>query len=147
MAGSAPNPLDRAKRCDLKVITGTDPGAGAEVSVTVPAGMAWDVLSMRVDLVSSAVAGSREPSLVLDDGTTEFARVPATIVVSASSTRRFTWTRVGGLQLSGALPTSFAMPIPELPLLSGYRVRTVTIALDAGDNYGVPILYVAEYTF
>lgn len=129
----------------LRVITGDDPAAGAEWSVTVPGGVIWQLYSARVTFVTSAVAGAREPSLTFDDGALSFFLSTDASSQAASTTRNWSWAM--GLGATTGMVRNFvaALPTPALPLQAGYRIRSETFNLDVGDNYGAPVLYVAEY--
>ncbi len=129
----------------FRIRGGDDPAAGAEVSVAVPGGVLWEVLSVRVPLVTDATAANRRPTLTYDDGSTEFARAPVGVDVVASTSAVVEWfpdANLGGVVGANGAITG---PLPRMPLEGGFRVRTVTLGLVAGDNYGAPVLYVAEY--
>lgn len=129
----------------LRSITGTNPAAGAESSETVPTGARWRLLSYYIELITSAAAGSRRPMLIVDDGTNVEAYVPHEWNVGASSTARFTFAP-GLRALSGIGTVPAPMMIPDVTvLLAGHRVRTDTLAFDAGDNYAAPQLLVEEW--
>jgi hypothetical protein len=125
-------------------ITGTDPAAGAEVSETVPTGARWRLLAFNVVLVTSAVAGNREVVLTLDDGVTNISEVAAGVAQPASVTRRYSFSR-GVARFAPAASTVIAAPAPDILLFGGSRIRTVTTALDVGDNFGAPQLSVEEF--
>lgn len=126
-------------------ITGANPVAGAEVLVPVPGGQVWVVQSVRVPLVTAVAVGNRRPSLIFDDGTTEFARAPAGLDVPATTTAALTWFREAAF--GGVVGANGAVsgPLPPTVLLPGYRIRTLTLNLQAADAYGAPVLYVASY--
>lgn len=130
----------------FRPVTGADPAAGAEVSVSVPGGMLWIVQSVRVTFVAAAVAVSRRPALTYDDGSTEYARAPVGTDVTTGATAALSW--FAEATLGGVLGANGAVegPLPRIPLLPGHRIRTVTLNLDVLDNYGAPVLYVAEYS-
>lgn len=125
---------------DFKIVSGSDPAAGAESTITVPAGEVWELIGFEVTLVTDATVANRRPRIVLDDGTTEFFRQAAGADITASLT-----TIVVG---SGASVASLAAGVAHIPLAPGvilgpsYRIRTLTLNLQAGDNYGVPVVFV-----
>jgi hypothetical protein len=120
---------------------GTDPAAGAEASVTVPAGTQWELYSVGITLVTSAAVANRTPHLLVDDGTNVVANLVPAAVQAASATVAYSFTEAGvdyaavrdGVMLVGQLPTG-------LRLGPGWRIRTLTTALDVGDNYGAPVV-------
>jgi hypothetical protein len=75
----------------LRSIAGTTPGAGAEISETVPTGARWELLAFQATFVTSAAAANRVPQLTLDDGTTVYFRLGAALNQAASLTQRRSW--------------------------------------------------------
>ena len=128
------------------VVTGDDPAAGAECSIRVPAGEIWELRSFLVNLTTDIAAATRVPVLVLSDGNTDFLRVPTVLTVTASQTRQTCWTPHGwGIASSDA--NIAVVPLINAPiLLPGWQVRTVTTALQAGDNYTAPVALVRRVT-
>lgn len=117
--------------------SGTDPAAGAEASVTVPAGDNWTLTSALISLVTDATVANRRVHLIIDDGTTTVLNLVGSVDQAASLTVVYSWTAGGndsaavrdGVLNLGQLPT-------DLRLLPGWRIRTLTTGLQAGDNYG-----------
>ena len=136
------NPLEGPGR--IRSITGTDPAAGAEISETVPTGARWMLRAIAASFVTDATVANRFPVLKIDDGATVFyiADPPAAqaasntlIYVSGSGVTRLT---------SVAGQPSWALPV-GLILMAGSRIRTQTVGIVAGDNYGAPQLLVEEW--
>lgn len=127
----------------LKVVSGSDPAAGAEVSDTVPAGKAWRVISVLVALVTSATVATRRTHLVIDDGTTTFYRRGSNATQAASLTQNYLFCGEG--PEASARGTFVADPLPQIDLPAGARIKTVTENIQAGDDYGAPQYYVEEY--
>lgn len=128
----------------LRTISGADPAAGVEISETVPTGARWELIAFRFTLVTSAVVANRDMRLVIDDGANVLWQYPANAVQAASQTRVYT--------ASMALPQiqdsdgNFFVPIPQALLLTaGFRIRTLTGSIDAGDNYSAPQYLVREW--
>ena len=128
----------------IRSITGTDPAAGSEISETVPTNARWRLIAMRFTLVADATSTNRRPSVEFDDGATIFYRTFADNTTIASETRNFS---VGNVSLIGAEDQSEQLiPIPpHLMLGQGFRIRTVTNNLQAGDNLGAPEMLVEEW--
>lgn len=127
----------------LTVTTGTDPAAGAEWSQTVPPGESWQINTIRYTLVTSAVVASRLTSITLDNGTTVFARFPSTQTEPASLTN--TYTASVDVASSGLLGTEILISLPRIILPSGYRIRSLTTAIDVGDDYSAPVFYYTRF--
>ncbi len=139
--GAVHNPVEQLGA--VRSIAGTNPAAGAEVSETVPTGARWLLHALSVRLVVDATVANREPMLTLDDGATVFARFPLAANITASQTRDLTWAAVGAA-LTATQSNTLVVPLPPIPLLAGYRIRTVTANLQAADDYGAPQLLVEE---
>lgn len=120
---------------------GTNPTAGAEISQTVPTGEAWLLTSVVATLVTSAAVANRSPHLIIDDGANVLANLVPAAAQAASTTVVYAWTVGGfdagavrdGVAASGQLPAG-------LRLQPGYRIRTVTTALDVADDWSAPVL-------
>lgn len=128
----------------LRSITGTDPGAGVEISETVPTGARWQLRGVRWQLVTSAAAANRRPHLVVDDGANIIFDFAGPDVQAASLTRNYNADPWGFQPATQDNELYLALP-EQLMLFQGWRIRTVTTALDAGDNFGPPRLYVEEW--
>lgn len=130
---------------DIKRVASADPAAGAEIEQTVPAGTWWVLMGVQLQLVTSATAANRRPALVVDDGTTEVHRLRVGVDQAASLTRTYIFTPSVDAEVDrSATFLEMIEPLPELVLPGGYRIRTVTANLQAGDNYGPAQLFVAE---
>lgn len=128
----------------VRSITGTDPAANTEISETVPTNARWRLIGLAVQFVTDANAANRRPVFVIDDGANTVQRSPASTVITASQTAELS---IGeGIGLNAPSANDQLLPISRAPMLAaGYRVRTVTAALQAGDNYGAPQLWVEEW--
>lgn len=128
----------------VRSITGTTPGAGAEISEVVPTGARWKLIAFEADLVTSAAAANRVPQLTIDDGANVFARVS----VNQNETAGQTWRNSFQLGVPQTFDgTRFVVTTPlgcDIVLAAGYRVRTVTASIQAGDQYSAPQYLVQE---
>ncbi len=128
----------------LRRVTGADPAAGAELSVTVPTGARWRVLSLEATLVTGAAVANRRVQWVLDDGATEYFRIVVGSDQTASQTVRYTLT----MYHSGHTVRILVMVEPLLIvglIPAGHRLRTVTNLIAAADDWGAPELLVEEW--
>lgn len=129
----------------IRSITGTDPAAGAEISESVPTGARWRMDAARWSFVTDGTVANRNPVVVIDDGTT--------IIIewgSNNNPQTATITRIWDLRASGFAETLGStraqIHVDRWPIMmAGYRLRTVTNSLQAGDNYGAPQLQVEEW--
>ena len=129
----------------LRSITGATPGAGAEISETVPTGARWELLAFSAQLVTSATVANRNPSLVLDDGALVYARCPTTQLIAASLTYQVTWAQgFSSAQTTGANIAIAPLPINDR-LGSAHRIRTSTVGIQVGDQYSAVQYLVREW--
>jgi hypothetical protein len=130
---------------NLRSITGTTPGAGAEVSETVPTGARWELLAFRAQLVTSATVANRSPQLVLDDGANIFSVSETIFAQAASLTLRYDWFQ--GATLTGTVQ-GLDVPVPlqiANRLGAGFRIRTLTQNIQAGDQLSAVQYLVREW--
>jgi hypothetical protein len=120
----------------LIAAVGADPAAGAEVVQQVPVGQAWELLAVRFVLVTSAAVANRRVNLCFDDGGAPilFCKIGAPTAQVASQNIGYTFT-VGA---PFTQPSDMVCPIPLLRLPAGWRWRTITDSIDAGDNFSAP---------
>lgn len=128
----------------IRSITGADPAAGAEFSETVPTAARWRLMGVAFTLVTDATVANRIPNLIVDDGAAEILRVSAAAAQTASTTIEY--SAIAGGYSGGSGATRINLPLPaDLILSAGYRVRSETNAIVAGDNYSAPQLLVEEW--
>jgi hypothetical protein len=128
----------------IRSITGTDPAAGQEISVTVPTNALWLILGLRAVLVTDATAITRVPRFVISDGTN---------VIYESEPNTFTGASVtmpqvtgNGLGFGGLANYVRHHPLPtRLLLRGGFQIQTITAFLQAGDDWGPPQILVEEW--
>lgn len=130
----------------LRSITGTTPGAGANISETVPVGARWELLAFTATLTTDVNVANRIVALTLDDGATVFFRYVSSANQAASGTIVYQWAE--GLmtpyitQISGFL---FGLPINNR-LGPGFRLRTTTSGIQVGDQFSA-VQYLVRETF
>jgi len=128
----------------LRSVTGTDPAAGAEISESVPTNARWRLRSLRASLVTDATVATRTVNFIVDDGATTLLNFPGVTTQTASLTRAYNVAEYG-FQPS-AVGTDIFFYIPFLVrLLQGWRIRTSTTNLQAGDDWGAPQMEVEEW--
>lgn len=131
---------------EIVTVIGTDPAAGAEVSQTVPATYYWRIMSARVAFVTDATVANRFPTLTIDDGTTVVGTFATGTAIPASQTAAITWADTSGIIAPAAGLHLAPFPV-SIILPAGYRVRTVTTGIVAGDNYGAPAFLIERWRF
>lgn len=128
----------------VRVVTGTDPAAGLDISETVPAGATWELLAVRLVLVTSATVADRRPILILRVGGVFVASIPLYGVIPANQTSVVTWA--GGAAVDTS-PTTVALVglLPDKTILpAGSIISLLTLNLQVADNYAAPTLLVRE---
>jgi hypothetical protein len=125
-------------------VTGTLPGAGAEISETVPTNAVWQLKSFTFKLTTSATVANRIPHLIIDDGTNILLDSPAPSVLAASLTNRYV-TGDNAIAAAAIDATQWLQSVAAMRLLPGYRIRTLTTNLQAGDQYTAPQYVVTEW--
>ncbi len=126
-------------------ITGADPAAGAEISVTVPAFTQWKVLAVRFTLVTAAVAANRIVHLIFSRNSLPLYECISNTAQIISLTKNYTCfpTTPGG---SAADDNDIIIPIPaDIILQDGDTIVTGTTALDVTDNFGAPSVFIERY--
>lgn len=133
------------KTPSVSVFQGTNPNAGAEVSQIVPSDEIWELIAMRVQLVTSAVVANRRPVLSFDDdGLTAFCRCVSPTDHVASTTIDYNFIANGSPSVA-TVGQDATVAIPRLILPPGFRIRTVTSGFDVGDNWGAPRIAIIKY--
>lgn len=127
-----------------RVVIGSNPAAGAEISEVVPTGARWRLLSLRASLVTSAAVANRLPILIFDNGATTFAVAPAAAVQTASLTVTYYWSVYGALSAGVSTFTNAMLP-DYIVLMTGFRIKTATSALDGADDWGAPTYEIEEW--
>jgi hypothetical protein len=120
------------------------PGAGAEVSITVPTRTRWRLIALKLRLVTAVAAATRSVRLTLDDGATIYAILPPPATQIASLTRDYTWTD-GGVQFDDTNGVMIAHLPTGVRLTAAHRIRTATLAIQGADQYSLIQALVEEW--
>ncbi len=129
---------------NLRSIAGAAPAAGAEIVTAVPANATWRLLSWRAQLVTAIAVANRRVHLVVDDGATILQDLASADTEVASLARNYNAAADGFPRV--AQDSEVYIPLPAgLVLRSGFRIRTLTTAIQAADQWGAPQLFVEEY--
>lgn len=128
----------------VRTYLGTDPAAGVEVSETVPTGARWRVIAFNATLTADATVANRTPAITIDDGTSIVWQAGYNGSIAASGGAAVAWGHGAGA--FGSTGNGAISPLPtDMILAAGYRVRTSTSGLQAGDNWGQPKYLVEEW--
>ena len=123
--------------------TGTQPSAGEEVEVTVPAGEDWDFLGAIITLDTNSTVAVRSIDILMEDeSANEIARWVSNTTISLN---QVVAVHIGNYPDALPVDTStdhyhpIGRNIEELG--PGYKLRTVTNNIQSGDQYSAPIIY------
>lgn len=116
------------------------PAAGVELSFSVGSGQRLRPRSIRFSLTTSATVANREVTLVIDDGAAIFAQIPSNFTQAASLSETYCFA-LGTQSVKGSVTTLALSPLPDCLLSGGYRIRTLTTAIQATDQYSAAQLY------
>lgn len=140
--GSIVGPLDSAGA--IRSISGTTPAAGAEISETVPTGASWELLALAFTLTTAVAVANRAVQLVIDDGANILFRNSMNVNEIASLVYNYQWVQGFG---NAVISQIFALTsiVPSIARLNaGFRIRTVTGAIQAADQFSLVQLWVRE---
>lgn len=129
----------------LRSIVGTVPGAGAEITETVPTGARWELKSLSLALITAVAVANRIPAITLDDGASLFfaSAIPGNETASATWSNQ--WGQGIGFSFSAAAFVGNAAIPVGVRLPAGGRIRTSTTNIQAADQYGAPRYEVLEW--
>jgi hypothetical protein len=96
----------------------------SDKTFTVPANYMWELLSIRVELTTTATAGNRQLCIEITDGTNVILKIIVGIVQAASLARYYNFYK-NAVDLTAFRDTShLTTPLPaDIVLLPGYKVR------------------------
>jgi hypothetical protein len=128
----------------IRSVTGSTPAAGADINEVVPAQRRWTLLSVRAALTTSATVANRSPGYAIDDGANTLLNARSSAVQAAGVTGTYYLTPGNQFYNDGTGNILLPFP-PPIPLKAGFRIRTATTALQAGDQWTAPQYQVLEW--
>lgn len=131
----------------LRSVLGTNPAANAEISETVPTDALWRIHSLEIQLVTDANVATRTSFVIVDDGTNRLHELSPGATQAASLTRTYNYLNNYNLSETAFDGDGFIRRpfLKDNKLPGGYRVRTNTSSIQAGDNYAAPRIFVEEW--
>lgn len=131
-------------RGTFRSVANAAPAAGADFTATVPTNARWSLQSVAFALTTSATVGNRTPLLTIDDGVNILWQAGNNAAVAASITATF--YAGAGVQIGTVQANVFQIALPEpMVLAAGFRVRSITGGIVAGDQYSQQFLNVEEW--
>jgi hypothetical protein len=133
-------------------VNGTNLAAGTTgVIATAPTSppMTWELLVVEVTLVLANLGSPRMAILQIDDGSSIKYNLPGAANAQAiNTTCRYRWAvganYMGPVGTSPNLEATGYLP-PRFLTMPAYNVRLALPGIQAGDDFGAPILSVYEY--
>jgi hypothetical protein len=111
-----------------------NPAAGTDWTFTVPANDRVRTMMVLAILVTSATVATRQAKLVIDDGVSNLAIIPAAAAQLASLTQIYTFSP--GAPNVGVLGTALQTGMMQgFTAIGGYRIRSSTDNIQAGDQW------------
>jgi hypothetical protein len=99
---------------------------------------------LSVALVTDATAPARYVSIQVDDGANILLVFPASTTQAASLTRTYQMAEYCYQPAASGSLLFFSLPL-DLRLFQGWRIRTSTASLAAGDDWAAPRMMVEEW--
>lgn len=128
----------------IRVFTGTDPAAGAEIQENVPTNSRLRLMSIRFGFTTDATVATRQVSLLIFSATTVF-RIIAQPTQAASLAIGYNFI-AGGPDRATVVQSEAIVQIPlNLLINDAFSIQTQTTNMQAGDNYGAPEIFVEEW--
>lgn len=117
---------------------------GFEIGETVPAGARWRLRAARFTFVTDATVANRRTHLVIDDGANILFNLGAADQQAASLTRNYNAVADGFAR--AVADSEIYLPLPvDVMMFQGWRIKTLTNLIQAGDTYSGTRLTVEEY--
>jgi hypothetical protein len=128
-----------------RVVTGTQPAAGTDISETVPTGARWMLKSVQARLINGNVAGTRQPNLIMRSGGNSVALVANPGSSAINQVADYYWAAGLGFATAVVNSVNVAGISPAVPLLAGANFGTATTGLNALDAWLAPVYTVEEW--
>lgn len=112
----------------------SNPGAGNEFSISPGTNARWRIISLEMQLQTSAVAGNRQPNIKFSVGGLGAHTFQPNILVPASTLA--TVTASPAAVMAGLVNTIVNVPLPiDNRILATDTINSVTLGKDAGDTW------------
>lgn len=139
-----PTIYSRTNRYAFRTVS---PAAGADVVLTVPNGVLWDVNTLTALFTAGAAAANRLVGFFVKDheGRTVYT-YQTTTALTANQTTTFTFSEDFHTGMQTPANGSIILgPSPQPLLLPGWTFGTVTAAIAAADQWSAVTIWVEEW--
>jgi len=121
------------------------PTAGSEISFSVPTNARWRIHSLRYKFVTDATITTRRINIIVDDGVNTLIWLPCKVTQAESLIRYYNFVP-GDIDETAFTNTEIRASLPNpLILFQGWRIRTSTTNLQAGDAFSGVNLVIEEW--
>jgi len=128
-----------------RMVTTSDPAAGAEITTTVPANTIWKIKGLQYDLVTDANAATRRSQVGFGNADFNIIECVSNTSQIASLTRNYRCSNMPAGALLALVPLIIIPIPPDIILKQGDRIFTTTTSLQATDNYSSMKIWVEEW--
>lgn len=129
----------------IRSIVGTQPAAGADISETVPARRRWRIQSFLHQLVTAVAVANRQVQLRITDGTNTLWLSEVEALQAASLTEVYSWAVGSGTNQTAFQNATISRTLAAMVLEPGWKIQTVTAAIQAADQWSAPNYSVEEW--
>jgi len=129
-------------RTTYKIMTVATPAAGAEWTITVPAGKIWEILRTNYVLTTDATIQNRNSGIEIFDGTNtmRITRAPENHTAATA----ITYLLGRGIDNSGIINAIQTIHAAQIFLFAGWTYRSKSTLLQTTDAYSTIKIYVRE---
>ncbi len=120
------------------------PDEGAEAAYTVPDNVRWRVRGIYLKLDTDATVADRGVSVVFKSGPSKYA-VPDVVAQTASTSVRYYLSINGETRVGTLDPLVVALKLPDIVLVGGDTIETITVGIAEGDWYWGSEMWVEEW--
>ncbi len=129
-----------------KIITISNPAAGADFSYTIPDYTQLELLYVSYLLTADATVTNRRPGILFSDGTTSLKPYYSTTQITANQARTLSFFLFGHTNTS-SFSNNIYTSLPYTLLLSGWTIESTTNTIQAGDQISAIQLYVRQRAY
>lgn len=129
----------------IRSIVGTTPAAGVDISETVPARRRWRLQSFLHSLTTSVTVANRQVQLRITDGTNVLWVSEVEATQAASLTNTYSWAVGSGTNQTTFQVNTISRTLAAMVLEPGWKIQTVTTAIQAADQWTAPNYSVEEW--
>lgn len=129
----------------VRTVAVPSPAAGADVSVSVPAGSTWEPVSLAGTFTASAAVANRTQALIFTDGASVISRVRLSTTVTAGTVAKRALFLGAGYTAGGLGDPAIHDSMPQAVLPAAATITTSTVNIDTGDAWTAISLSVREW--